>query len=47
MVFRTIQYAVYLSRNILERSILEFIKKVIIYTFTVLLIIAAVKVYQL
>ncbi len=43
MVFRTIQYAVYLSRNILERSILEFIKKVIIYTFTVLLIIAAVK----
>ena len=43
MLFRTIQYAVYLSRNILERSIWVFVKKVIIYTLTTLLIIIVVK----
>ena len=42
MLFRTTQYAVYLSKNIIKRSILVFIKKVIIYSLTTALIVIVV-----
>lgn len=32
MLFRTVQYAIYLSKNILKRTIWEFVKRVIVYT---------------
>lgn len=43
ITFRTIQYVVYLSRNILGRSIWIFTKKVAIYSLTTVLIIVVVK----
>jgi O-antigen/teichoic acid export membrane protein len=42
MLFRTIQYAVYLSRNIIKRKISEFAKRCFINIFAVLLIIFTV-----
>jgi len=42
MLFRTIQYAIYLSRNILNRKISEFTKRCFINIFAVLLIIFVV-----
>lgn len=39
MVFRTVQYAIYLSKNIIKRSIWIFIKRFIIYACAVALII--------
>lgn len=43
MLFRTIQYAVYLSKNILKRSIWPFVQKTVVYSLTSLLIIIVVK----
>lgn len=42
MSFRTIQYAVYLSENILKRNIIYFIKRVFIYSFDSILILFVV-----
>ena len=42
MLFRTIQYAVYLSRNIIKRKISEFIKRCFINIFAVLIVIFVV-----
>ena len=42
MLFRTIQYAVYLSKNILKRSMWLFVKRVVVYSLTTLLIIIVV-----
>ncbi|MBO3335133.1 lipopolysaccharide biosynthesis protein [Clostridium perfringens] len=39
MLFRTIQYALYISRNIIKRDIKQFIKRCLIYSLTILLII--------
>lgn len=38
MVFRTIQYAIYLSKNILKRSIYHFLVKILLFTLTSLTI---------
>lgn len=43
MLFRTVQYVVYLSNNILERSAGHFVKRFIIYTVTSLVIVSVVK----
>jgi O-antigen/teichoic acid export membrane protein len=43
MVFRTVQYVTYLSKNILERSLWEFIHRFIVYSITSLTIVAVVK----
>jgi O-antigen/teichoic acid export membrane protein len=45
MLFRTIQYAAYLSRNILKRSIWVFINKTIVYTIIGILIIFIVNLF--
>ncbi|HFD2030271.1 TPA: lipopolysaccharide biosynthesis protein [Clostridium perfringens] len=42
MLFRTIQYAIYLSKNIIKRSIFEFVKKVIVYIIDAIIIIFVV-----
>jgi len=42
MLIRTIEYAIYLSRNILKRNISEFIKRMIIYACTSAIIIFVV-----
>lgn len=39
MLYRTLEYAVYLSKNILKRNIKHFLKRCIIYFFTAVLII--------
>ena len=44
MLFRTIEYAMYLSKNILERSINKFIKKSFIYSLNSILIILLVNI---
>jgi len=42
MLFRTIQYEAYLSKNILNRSIFEFIKRIIVYSLAAILIIVVI-----
>ncbi len=45
MLFRTFQYALYLSKNILKRSIWEFIKRTIIYTIAAIIIITLFNIF--
>lgn len=46
MLYRTIQYAFYLSKNVIQRSSFCFIKKLIIYMVSVLVIILFVNIIQ-
>ncbi|MDW7613457.1 polysaccharide biosynthesis C-terminal domain-containing protein [Peribacillus simplex] len=43
MIFRTVQYALYLSKNILNRSILKFIKRVVVNFSAVLIVVIVSK----
>ena len=47
MIFRTVQYSVYMSRNIIKRSLSVFIKKMLISLVNVVLIVLAVNLLPL